>query len=86
MVDLFYKSVELCQNIAGVLIGGAHKAAGIPDHGQVVIHEVEQLMPRNLAGFPFLRIGGVSAAVALLLAHPEGQFGLKPDAGMSWQN
>ena len=54
--DIVYKSVELCQNIAGVLIGSAHKMAGIHDSpGQVVIHEVEQLMPRNLAGFPFLR-------------------------------
>ena len=80
--DLVYKSVELCQNLAGVLVGSAHKMAGIHDHaGQVVIHEVEQLMPRNLAGFPFLRIGGVSAGLALLLAHPEGQLGLKPDPG-----
>ena len=80
--DLVYKSVELCQNLAGVLIGSAHRMAGIHDHGgQVVIHEVEQLLPRNLPGFPFLRIGGVSAGLALLLAHPEGQLGLKPDPG-----
>jgi len=84
--DLVYKSVELCQNLAGVLIGSAHRMAGIHDHaGQVVIHEVEQLMPRNLAGFSFLRLGGVSAGLALLLAHPEGQLGLKPDPELKSQ-
>lgn len=77
--ELVAKSVEVCQNLVGVLIGQSDKLAGIQDSHQVVIHEVEQLNPRDLPGFSFLRVGGLCTGLALALAHPGGQLKMKPD-------
>jgi hypothetical protein len=79
--EIIGKSVELCQNLAGVLIRGGHKVAGIEDEHTVIIHEVEKLAPRDLDGFSYLRIGGLSAGLALMMAAPDGNFGFKPDPG-----